>query len=56
MTSRKDYVLIARAIREQIRNADERRRAAEALCIALRGTNPRFDASRFMAAATGENQ
>ena len=58
--TRKDYVLIAEAIRtlpefsKTVVNftAEQRREVAEHFAHALRGTNPAFSPSRFIAAAT----
>jgi hypothetical protein len=52
--SRKDYVAIAQAIRQNIAEAAQRKALAEALIPALRASNDRFNSSRFLAAAIGE--
>lgn len=52
--SRKDYVAIAAAIRQNIAEAAQRKALAEALIPALRASNDRFSSSRFLAAAVGE--
>ena len=52
--SRKDYVAIAQAIRQNIAEAAQRKALAEALIPALRASNDRFSSSRFLAAAVGE--
>ncbi len=50
--SRKDYVAIAAAIRQNIADAATRKAVAEALIPALRASNERFNAVRFLDAAT----
>lgn len=52
--SRKHYKAIADAIRENIPLKSQREEVAKALLPALKESNPRFDASRFMLAAVGE--
>lgn len=52
--SRKHFKAIADAIRENIELKSQREEVAKALLFALRKSNPRFDASRFMLAAIGE--
>jgi len=52
--SRKHYRAIANAIRENIELKSQREEVARALLAALKESNPRFDASRFMIAAVGE--
>ena len=52
--SRKDFISIASAIRENIALKEQREALASALIPALRQSNPRFDTTRFMIAAVGE--
>ncbi len=52
--SRKHYKAIAEAIRENIHIKSQREELAKALLQALKDSNPRFDATRFLHAATGE--
>jgi hypothetical protein len=52
--SRKHYRAIANAIRENIELKSQREELARALLTALKDSNPRFDASKFMIAAVGE--
>lgn len=52
--SRKHYKAKADAIRENIQLKSQREEVARALLSALRESNPRFDASKFMLAAVGE--
>ena len=52
--SRKDFIAIALAIRENIVSIEQREALARAIIPALRQSNPRFDSERFMAAAVGE--
>ena len=52
--SRKHYEAIAEAIRENIQLKSQREELAKALLSALRESNPRFDASKFMLAAVGD--
>jgi hypothetical protein len=51
--SRKHFVLLAEAIRQNIADAAQRRALAEALLPALRASNERFNAQKFIDAATG---
>ena len=51
--TRKDFVALAQAIRENIISKEQREILAEALVPALRDSNSRFDANRFMMAAVG---
>lgn len=51
--SRKHFIAIAQAIRENIRDKAQRQAVADALLPALRGGNPNFNASRFLDAAVG---
>jgi hypothetical protein len=51
--SRKDFIAIAAAIRENIAEAETRRAVANALLPALRASNARFNADKFLAAAVG---
>lgn len=53
--TRKDYVLIAEAIRDSVQHSGELERkaiegTAKYVSYALRRDNPRFDRGRFMAA------
>lgn len=52
--SRKHYKAIADAIRENIQSRSQREEMARALLSALKESNPRFDAYRFLQAAVGE--
>jgi hypothetical protein len=52
--SRKDFIAIAQAIRENIASVEQREALARAIMPALRESNSRFDSGRFMAAAVGE--
>lgn len=52
--SRKHFVAIADAIRNNIQRKNQREDIARALLLALRESNPRFDSKRFMLAAVGE--
>ena len=52
--SRKDFVAIAQAIRENILLIEQREALARAIIPALRESNPRFDSRRFITAAVGE--
>lgn len=51
--SRKDFIAIAAAIRESLAEAETRRAVANALLPALRASNARFNADKFLAAAVG---
>ncbi len=51
--SRKDYVAIAQAIRQNIADAAQRKALAEALLPALRASNDRFSTQKFLTAAVG---
>ena len=51
--SRKDYVAIAAAIRQNIAEAAQRKALAEALLPALRASNDRFNTQKFLTAAVG---
>jgi hypothetical protein len=51
--SRKDFVAIAQAIRENITSKAEREAVARALIPALRAGNDRFNVQRFWDAAVG---
>ena len=51
--SRKHFIAIARAIRENIHDKAQRQAVAGALIPALRASNPNFNASRFQEAAVG---
>lgn len=51
--SRKDFIALAQAIRENIKDAATRQAVAEALMPALRASNARFNAAKFQAAAVG---
>lgn len=60
--TRKDYILIARALNgampvspESDRVKEAWRTAADALAYALATDNPRFDRERFMRACRGES-
>lgn len=52
--SRKHFIAIAQAIRENIHDKAERQAVATALLAALRGSNQNFNAARFLEAAVGE--
>lgn len=52
--SRKHFEAIADAILHNIQCKNQREVMARALLSALRESNPRFDATRFMLAAVGE--
>ncbi len=52
--SRKDFVAIAQAIRQNINDAATRRAVAEALLPALRASNPNFKTEWFITAAVGQ--
>ena len=52
--SRKYFKAIADAIRENIKLKSHREEVAKALITAIRESNPRFDANKFMLAAVGE--
>jgi hypothetical protein len=51
--SRKDFIAIAAAIRENLAEVETRRAVANALLPALRASNARFNAAKFLAAAVG---
>ena len=51
--TRKYFILIAEAIRKNIDDTAQRRALAEALLPALRASNERFNAQKFIDAATG---
>ncbi len=51
--SRKHFIAIAQAIRENIHDKAQREAIAHALLPALKGSNPNFNASRFLDAAVG---
>ena len=51
--TRKYFILIAAAIRNNVADQQARRAVAEALIPALRASNDRFDAGKFLAAAIG---
>ena len=51
--TRKHFVLIAEAIRQNIADAAQRKALAEALLPALSESNERFSAQKFLDAATG---
>ena len=51
--SRKHFIAIAQAIRENIHDKAQRQAVANALVPALRGSNPKFNTSRFLEAAVG---
>lgn len=51
--SRKHFIAIAQAIRENIHDQAQRQAVANALLPALRGSNPNFNTSRFLEAAVG---
>jgi hypothetical protein len=52
--SRKDFIVIAEAIRQHFNDAATRRAVAEALLPALRASNRNFQTERFIAAAVGQ--
>ena len=52
--SKKHFILVAAAIRENIADANLRCAVAQALIPALRQSNPNFNAQRFLDACTGE--
>jgi len=52
--TRKNFVAIAQAIRNNIANREQRQALAVAILPALSASNPRFDSRRFMSAAVGE--
>lgn len=52
--SRKHFIAIAQAIRENIADKGQRQAVAEALLSALRASNPNFNTSRFIDAAVGD--
>lgn len=52
--SRKHFIAIAQAIRENIVDPTQRRAVAEALLPAFRASNPNFNTSKFLAAAVGQ--
>jgi len=52
--SRKHFIAIAQAIRENIHDKAQRQAVAEALLPALRASNPNFNTSRFIGAAVGD--
>ncbi len=52
--TRKHFVLLAEAIRQNITNRQEREAVAKALMPALRASNPNFNATKFLDAAVGE--
>ncbi len=52
--SRKDFIAIAQAIRENIASIELREALSHAIMPALIQSNPRFNSGRFMAAAVGE--
>lgn len=49
MFTRRHFVQIAEAL-AKIKNVDNRRQAAAAMAAIFTGSNPRFDAGRFLAA------
>jgi hypothetical protein len=51
--SRKDFIAIAEAIRNNITDPAQRQAVARALVPALRASNDRFDERRFVDAAVG---
>jgi len=51
--TRKHFVLIAEAIRNNVADAAQRQALATALLPALRASNERFNAQRFLDAAVG---
>lgn len=52
--TRKDFELIARTIRNAKIDDSARWEVSQSLAHSLKGTNERFDASRFIAAAVGK--
>jgi hypothetical protein len=52
--SRKDFVAIADAIRQNVKDAATRQAVAQALLPALRASNPNFKPDKFIDAAVGE--
>ena len=52
--SRKHFIAIAEAIRNNLSDRELRQVVATALIPALMGSNPNFNASRFLDAAVGE--
>jgi hypothetical protein len=51
--SKRDFIAIAEAIRQNISDAATRRAVAQALIPALRASNPNFQTERFITAAVG---
>lgn len=51
--SRKHFILIAAAIRENLPTKEQREQIAKALIPALRASNPNFNAARFIDTAVG---
>jgi hypothetical protein len=51
--SRKHFIAIAQAIRENINDKAQREAIANALLPALRASNPNFNTSTFLEAAVG---
>jgi hypothetical protein len=51
--SRKHFIAIAQAIRENIQDKQQRQAVASALLQALKASNPDFNATRFLDAAVG---
>ncbi len=51
--SRKHFIAIAQAIRENIYDKAQRQAIASALLPALKASNPDFNATRFLDAAVG---
>jgi len=51
--SRKHFIAIAQAIRENIHDKAQRQAIASALLPALKASNPDFSATRFLVAAVG---
>lgn len=52
--SRKHFIAIAGAIRNNLSDRELRQAVATALIPALMGSNPNFNVSRFLAAAVGD--
>ena len=52
--SRKHFILIAQAIRNNIPDRELRQILAESLITGLAACNPNFSASRFLEAAVGD--
>jgi hypothetical protein len=52
--SRKHFIAIAQAIRQNIADRAQRQAVAEALLPALRASNPNFNAHRCISAAVGD--